>query len=473
MMKKEPFLWGSATAAYQCEGAWNEDGKGEGEWDVFSHENPLNLNGADGDVSCDFYHRYQEDIDMLKTGGQNSYRFSIAWSRILPEGRGRVNPAGIAFYNKVIDYCLTSGIEPNVTLFHYDLPNCIAQEGGWENRAVIDDFAEYAKICFEAFGDRVKLWVTINEPKYYAYCSNMVGNYPPNHKIDFHRYFTTVYHEAVASAKVVAMYHEMNLDGQIGIVHDSSNVETAPGSRRPERIKMIADLFYNRVILDTALKGEMPGALIPLLREYGVDTEFIRFEDALIFEKGRVDFLGLNVYNRFYITDYSEGETEVFHNNRGAGSQAKEGIRIKDWYETTVDPTTKRNMWGREIYPCCMYNTLIEIRERYGDIPVYITENGHGCYETPDENGYVCDDERIEMMQGYIDYMFEAMKDGCNVKGYYAWSTMDLYSWVNGYEKRYGLVRIDFENGNRRIPKKSYYWFRDLIDVFQQREENT
>ena len=161
-MEKQKFLWGSATAAYQCEGAWDEDGKGLGEWDVFSHGNPLNLNGATGDVSCDFYHHYKEDIDMMAAGKQNTYRFSIAWDRILPNGRGEVNPKGIEFYNNVIDYCLEKGIEPNVTLFHYDLPNVLAEEGGWENRSIVDDFEAYAKVCFEAFGDRVKLWSTLS-----------------------------------------------------------------------------------------------------------------------------------------------------------------------------------------------------------------------------------------------------------------------------------------------------------------------
>ncbi|WP_195395242.1 glycoside hydrolase family 1 protein [Holdemania sp. 1001302B_160321_E10] len=467
-MQKSEFLWGSATASYQCEGAWNLDGKDVGEWDVFSHESPLNINGATGDVSCDFYHHYQEDIQMLKAGGQNSYRFSLSWCRILPEGRGRINEEGIAFYNRVIDCCLENGVVPNVTLFHYDLPQALAAQGGWANREIVEAFAEYAEVCFKAFGDRVKLWVTINEPKYYAYCSNIVGNYPPNHKLDFDRYFKTLYHEALASAKAVAVYRKLHQDGRIGIVHDSSNVEVAPQTKDPQRIRMIADLFYNKLILDCAIKGELPGTLLPWLNENGIDTSYVRFEDALTLAEGKVDFLGLNVYNRFYITDYSEGETEVFHNNRGAGSAAKEGIRIKDWYETTIDPSTKRNLWGREIYPRCMLNTLREIRERYGDIDVYITENGHGCYETPDENGVVQDDERIEMMQGYIDFMFRAMEEGCPVRGYYAWSTMDLYSWVNGYEKRYGLVRVDFEDNCRRIPKKSYGWYKQLIEDFQK-----
>lgn len=466
MKYRNDFLWGSATASYQCEGGWNIDGKGEGEWDVFCHGNPLNINGSTGDVSCDFYHHYKEDIDLLKAGGQNTYRFSISWSRILPKGRNEINVKGIEFYNKVIDYCLEKGVEPNVTLFHYDLPNTIAQEGGWENRDIVDAFCEYAKVCFESFGNRVKLWVTINEPKYYAYCSNMVGNYPPNHRHDFDRYFATLYHEALASSKAIAIYRSLNLPGKIGIVHDSSNVEVAPNTKQSDRIRIIADLFYNKIILDTSMKGELPGALIPLLNEYNIDTSYIRFEDAITFANGTIDFLGLNVYNRMYISDYTTGESEVFHNNKGAGSNTKEGIRIKDWYETISDPNTKRNLWGREIYPRCMYNTLMEIKHVYGDIPVYITENGHGCYEEADANGYVEDDERIEMMSGYIDYMLQAMEDGCNVCGYYGWSTMDLYSWVNGYEKRYGFVRVDFEDNLKRYPKKSYYWFKNLIEDY-------
>lgn len=463
------FLWGGATAAYQCEGAWNEEGKGIGEWDVFSHESPLNIHHITGDVSCDFYHRYKEDIDMMAEGNQNTYRFSISWSRIIPNGRGEVNQQGIDFYNRVIDYCLEKKIEPNVTLFHYDLPNKIALEGGFANRSTVDAFVEYAKVCFKAFGDRVKLWVTINEPKYYAYCSNMVGNYPPNHKKDFDRFFRVVYHEALATAKAVAAYHEMNLGGQIGVVHDNSNVELAPETKEKELVKLRGDMFYNALTLDSALKGCLPASLVLMLQEAKIDTSYMKFEDSVVFEKGKVDFLGLNVYNRFYLTDNPNEKTEIFHNNLGSKSKMKEGICIQGWYKTTDDPTTTRNLWGREIYPKCMYNTLMEIKEKYGDIPVYITENGHGQYEQPDENGYVEDQARIDMMQGYIDYMYQAMEEGCNVKGYYAWSPMDLYSWVNGYEKRYGLVRVDFEDPNlKRTPKKSYYWYKNVIEDYQK-----
>ncbi|MDQ0362284.1 glycoside hydrolase family 1 protein [Breznakia pachnodae] len=470
-MNKDKFLWGSATAAYQCEGGWDADGKGVGEWDVFSHESPLNINGATGDVACDFYHRYKEDIDMMVEGGQNTYRFSIAWTRIIPNGVGEVNQKGIDFYNRVIDYCFEKGVEPNVTLFHYDLPETIAKKDGFGNRETVDAFVEYAKVCFKAFGDRVNLWSTINEPRYYAYCTNMVGNYPPNHKVDFDRFYRVLYHEILASAKAVKAFHDMELKGKIAIVHDSSNAEIAPGTKEPQKIKMMADLFYTDLVLETSITGRIPGALIPMLRENDIDTSFIKFEDAIDFANGKIDYLGLNVYNRVYLTDYTEGETEVFHNNKGKGSKSKEGIRIKNWFETTDDANTKRNLWGREIYPKCIYNALMEIKDLYGDIPVYITENGHGMYENADVNGYVEDDERIDMMQGYIDYMLKAREDGCNVCGYYAWSTMDVYSWVNGYEKRYGFVRIDFDDPKLpRIPKKSYYWFKELIHNFYEKE---
>lgn len=464
------FLWGSATAAYQCEGAWNEGGKGLGEWDEFSHGNPLNLNNESGDVSCDFYHRYEEDLNLAQQEGQNSFRFSIAWDRILPDGRGRVNQAGIDFYNRLIDACLVRGLEPNVTLFHYDLPAALAHEGGWARRGIVDDFVAYAKICFEAFGDKVRLWATINEPKYYSYCTNMVGNYPPNHRCDFDRYYCVLYHEILASAKAVSLYHEMGLPGSIGIVHDSSNVDVAEGTKNPERVRTIADFFYNRLVLDTSITGTLPAGLVPFLRDEGIDSSFAKDEDAAVFEQGKIDWLGMNVYNRMYVTDYTSGETEVFHNNVGARAKTKEGIRIKDWFETAVDPTTKRNLWGREIYPQCMLETLQEIRERYGDIPVYITENGHGEYETPNEDGVVEDDDRIDMMQGYIDKMFKAMESGCKVLGYYAWSPMDLYSWVNGYEKRYGLVYVDFAT-QKRTPKKSYWWYKDLIEAYRKQHE--
>ena len=463
-INSKKFLWGSATAAYQCEGGWNEDGKGINEWDVFNHESSLNIHNEDGDVASDFYHRYKEDIDLMAEGNQNTYRFSISWARIIPKGVGEVNLKGIEFYNNVINYCLKKGVTPNVTLFHYDLPNEMAKIGGWENREVIDAFNEYARVCFKNFGDRVKIWSTINEPRYYAYCSYVVGNYPPNYRTDFKRFWRVLYNLMLGSAKAVNSYKELGMDGIIGVVHDNGNVELDDKTKEKELVRLRADIFYNRMVLDTAVLGKLPNELERVLRDNSVDASFIYNEDVEHFEKGKIDYIGLNLYNRQYVTDYSDGETEVFHNNKGIGSKAKEGIRIKDMFETSFDTNVRRNLWGREVYPKCMYNALKEIKEKYGDILVYITENGHGQYETADENGYVKDTARIELCEEFINYMLQAREEGVNVQGYYMWSTMDIYSWINGYEKRYGLVRVDFENSNKRIPKESYYWYKNLIE---------
>lgn len=465
VFKEKDFLWGSGTAAYQCEGGWDADGKGLGEWDYFNHNSPLNLHDEDGDVASDFYHRYKEDIDLMVEGNQNTYRFSISWARILPNGTGDINQKGLDFYNDVIDYCLEKGVEPNVTLFHYDLPLALAKRGGWLNKDIIDDFNAYAKIVFEAFGDRVKLWSTINEPRYYSYCTNMVGNYPPNRQKDIQSYFQYQYNLMLASAKAIKTFRDLGIDGKIGIVHDNGSVELDPDTKDKDFIYDTADFFYNRMILVPALEGKMPDELEEMKKHFN----FLLYhdpEDEEIFKEGIGDYLGLNLYNRQYVKDWEEGETEVFHNNKGAVSESLEGIRLAGIFESSFDKEVKRNQWGREVNPRVMYTSLIEIKERYDNPLILITENGHGIYETPDSEGYVEDDERIEIFEKFLMYMLKAKEDGVNVKGYYHWSTMDLYSWINGYKKRYGLVRVDFENDLKRIPKKSYYWFKDYIENY-------
>lgn len=467
VFQNKDFLWGSGTAAYQCEGGWNKDGKGVGEWDYFNHKSPLNIHNEDGDVASDFYHRYKEDIDLMAAGNQNTYRFSISWARIFPDGYGKVNQKGIDFYNEVINYCLEKKLEPNVTLFHYDLPLNLAKQGGWLNKNVTNYFNDYAKICFQAFGDRVKLWSTINEPRYYSYCTNMVGNYPPNRHNDLQSYFQFQYNLMLASAKAIRTFRELNIDGKIGIVHDNGSVELDPTTDDKERVYKLADFFYNRMILVPALEGKLPEELDEMMKEFN----FLLYEDPEdeeIFSKGIGDYLGLNLYNRQYVKDWESGETEIFHNNRGAQSNSLEGIRLKGLFESSFDKEVRRNQWGREVNPRVMYSSLIEIKEKYNNPMILITENGHGIYENPDRDGYVKDDERIEIFEKFLEYMLKAKDEGVNVKGYYHWSTMDLYSWINGYEKRYGLVRVDFDNNLERIPKKSYYWFKDFIHNYYE-----
>ena len=462
-LPQDKFLWGSTTAAYQCEGGWDADGKGEGEWDFFSHKSPYNINGVDADVACDFYHKYREDIDLLAEGGQNTLRFSIAWSRIFPDGTGTINQGGVDYYNDVIDYCLEKGIEPNVTLFHYDLPTTLAAKGGWLNADMADLFCEYAKTCFELFGDRVKIWTTHNEPHYYAHCGYFVGNFPPNRHLDMTSYYQVLYNLMLGSAKAVAAFRDMGIDGTIGVIHDSGSVEISPDAVNPEIVFADADFFFNRMILCPALEGTLPPEFQTMMKRFGVIL-FRAADDTEIFAKGKVDFLGLNLYNRQYVTSWQGGPTDATNNRtKGNGVQAREGVVVKHLFETAFDDTVKRNRWGREVRPESMYNALIELKERYGNPTVMITENGHGAIEVLDEHGELIDDERIEALTAFIGQMLRAKSDGVNVCGYYVWSTMDLYSWVNGCAKRYGLVFIDYENDCKRIPKKSWYWYRDFI----------
>lgn len=373
------------------------------------------------------------------------------------------------FYNRVIDCCLENGIEPNVTLFHYDLPFTLACKGGWLNNDMAEWFCKYAKICFERFGDRVKIWATVNEPHFYSYCVNMLGNYPPNRSLDVQSYMQFQYNLMRASALAVRAYRQMGYDGIIGAVHDGGVVELDPATEHPDDVFRYADFFANRMILAPALQGQLPPEMDEILEKLGVSL-YRSPNDVEEFRDGKVDFIGLNVYCREYVTDWHGGELAVSANNKGGSSKKVEGKCIAPLFESARDSNVPRNKWGREILPSCMYSTIMDVHERYDAPRIFITENGHGAYEQPDADGMIHDDDRIELLGQFIEHMMRAKRDGARVEGYYLWSTMDLYSWINGYEKRYGLVHIDFENNLERTPKKSWYWYRDLISKYQEQE---
>ncbi|MDF9824523.1 6-phospho-beta-glucosidase [Breznakia sp. PF5-3] len=452
------FLWGSATAAYQCEGAWNEDGKGLSNWDDFVHSERNNVNPVTGDVASDFYHRYEEDIKMMADGGQNAFRFSISWVRIFPNGTGEVNQKGIDFYNRVIDCCLKYEIEPLVTLYHYDLPLGIYNDGGWLNRNVVDAFVAYAKVCFDAFGDRVKYWMTINEPSYETLCCYGFGNYPPNDKNLSHR-FQAIYHQLLASAKAVIEYKKTQ-DGMIGLVNDAYPIESLDSSPAYDEAIQNADWFYNTSVNDLAIKGEFPKGFVEKLKTSGFETDYIKEQDLPIFKAGVIDYLGLNAYFRYLVKPYETGGTRLNTNNKGDGK--KEVMQVEGWFTIDEDPTTEKNPWGMEVYPKTMYDLLLDLKRQYPNTPIIITENGVGYYDDFKDNT-VKDDYRIDYLKGFIEWMNKAQAEGCDVRGYLVWSTMDLYSWINGYKKRYGLVYVDYEDNNKRYPKESYYWYRDFI----------
>lgn len=461
MDHKQKFLWGSATAAYQCEGAWNEGGKGKSNWDVFCHSEKNNVNPVTGDVACDHYHRFEEDIRMLAEGNQNAYRFSVAWTRILPDGTGERCPEGIDFYNRLIDTCLKYKVEPLVTLYHYDLPQTLFEEGGWENRKTADAYEEYAKVCFEEFGDRVKYWATVNEPNYETLCCYGFGNYPPNKK-DMEIRWKAMYHIMLASAKAVKAYHDLNGVGMIGLVSDSYPIETLSDGRDYKKAAHLADIFFNTSVNDVCVNGSYPKDYITQLESQGYDLSYMLESDKEIFESGTVDYLGVNAYCRFLVKPCSGKETSLVANNTGT-SGPKEELEVKGWFALDEDKDTKKNPWGSEVYPKSIYDLLLKLKELYPETPVIITENGIGYYDEVQE-GRIHDDYRIDYLKGYVEWIKKAMEEGCDVRGYFVWSTMDVYSWINGYEKRYGLVYVDFDYQNRRIPKDSYYWYQKWIE---------
>lgn len=450
------FLWGGATASYQCEGAWQEDGRVESMWDHYLHENNL----ENGDVASDHYHRFEEDIRMMKEGGQNAYRFSLAWPRIIKNREGEVNEKGIAFYRRVLETCHKYDIEPFVTVYHWDLPQYLEERGGWLNEETCYAYEHYAKVCFEAFQDLVTHWVTFNEPKWFVCSGYLIGNYPPGHK-NPQETITAAFHVMYASALGVKAFREGNYPGKIGIVHSFSPVNGVDDTLATKIAMRYADNYSNNWILDTAAKGEIPIDLLSTLsKKY--DLSMITEKHLKTIKENTVDFLGLNYYARTLVKPYSEGETTFVVNNTGKKGKGSSKVIIKDWFEQVYDPNSTYTEWDTEIYPKGLQEGLKEVWEKY-HLPIYITENGVGMYEDAKVD-QIQDDYRIAFMNDHINAILNAKDAGVDVRGYFAWSSFDLYSWKNGCEKRYGLVAIDFEDGLIRKPKKSYFWFKEMIE---------
>lgn len=454
---REEFLFGGASASYQCEGAWDEDGKVESMWDVYLHEN----NYENGDVASDHYHRYKEDIRMMKEGGQNAYRFSIAWPRIIKNLEGDVIEEGIRHYIDVLDECHRQGIEPYVTLYHWDLPQYLEDIGGWINPATADAFVHYAEVCFKAFEGKIDLWTTFNEPKWFTHCGYMAGNYPPEHH-NPQEYIQCCYNVMVAHAKAVDLFRREKVKGKIGIV--MSTEPMYPIDDKPETLQAVrnADNYANNWVCDPACKGEFPKDMVEKIKSQGFDLSFVKQEDLDVIARNRVDFLGCNYYGPVFVKVNEEGDTCFVTNNSGARFKGKVINRVKDWYEYTKNPNLPITAWGTQTYPKGIYELLMKYWERY-QVPLYITENGIGLYEDISVD-QIQDDQRIDYIDTHVREIIHAMKDGADVRGYFTWSPFDLYSWKNGCEKRYGLVGIDFENGCVRKPKKSYYWYKEAIE---------
>ena len=447
------FLWGGATASYQCEGAWNVDDKAESMWDHYLHENNL----ENGDVASDHYHHFEEDIKMMKDGGQNAYRFSLSWPRIIKNRAGDINPKGIEFYNKLINCCLKNGITPFVTLYHWDLPQYWQEVGGWLNLDTSRAFAHYSEVCFKAFGDKVKLWTTFNEPKWFTVNGYLIGNYPPAEH-DLQHTITCGFNVMYANALAIQKFRQGKFPGQIGIVHSYSPIDGIDDTIETKIAMRNADNYANNWVLDTAALGSFPIDLIAKLSETN-DISFMKPDLLKTIAENTVDFLGLNYYARTLVKPYTSGETKMVFNN--SGKKGSTQMRIKNWFEQVMDPNSEYTEWDTEIYPKGLEDGLIRAYQKY-HLPIFVTENGVGFHENINVNE-VKDDYRISFMNDHINALMNAQDKGADVRGYFTWSPFDLYSWMNGVEKRYGLVAVDFSTLKRK-PKASYFWYKKIIN---------
>lgn len=448
----EGFWWGTSTSGPQSEGRVPLDGKGLSIWDYWFSVDPDSFHNNVGpkDTST-FYENYKSDIKLLKETGHNSFRTSIQWSRLIPEGVGEVNEKAVDFYNSVIDELLKEGITPIINLFHFDMPMNLQKIGGWENRLVVEAYVNYAKTCFKLFGDRVKYWMTFNEPIVPVEASYLYNWHYPN-VVDGKRAIQVAYHTMLASAKTIEAYRLLKQDGKIGIILNL----TPSYPRSTENIKDVqaahtADLFFNRSFLDPSVKGEYPVDLVELLKEYNVLPTYEK-HDLLTIKHNTVDFLGVNYYQpRRVKVKETEFDDKVF---------------MPDWFFDSYEmPDRKMNPYrGWEIYEKGIYDICINLRDNYGNIEFYISENGMGVEGEEryiNSQGIVEDDYRIEFIQNHLAWLNQAIQEGANCKGYHLWTFIDCWSWTNAYKNRYGLIALDLKTQKRTI-KKSGYWFKTL-----------
>lgn len=456
------FWWGSATSATQIEGAANKDGKGKNIWDYWYQAEPERFyNQVGPEHTSDFYHRYKEDIALMKEYGHNSFRLSISWSRLIPGGTGKVNQEAVAFYNHVIDELLRQGIEPFVNLFHFDMPLELQEIGGWENRDVTDMYQQYAKTAFDLFGDRVKKWFTFNEPIVPVEAGYLYNFHYPN-IVDAKRAFQVAYNTIIAHAKAVQVFKELDIkEGKIGIILNLT--PSYPRSAHPadQKAAHIADLFFNRSFLDPAVLGHYPQDLIQLLGEYSHLPETEEGDAALIREN-TVDLLGVNYYQPRRVK-----AKEHLPNPHGPF--------MPEWFFDNYEmPGRRMNEYrGWEIYEKGIYDIMINLKNNYHNIESFISENGMGVQneERFMKDGQIQDDYRIAFIREHLKWLHQAIEEGCNAKGYHLWTTMDNWSWANAYKNRYGFFSVNLET-KARTPKKSAHWFKRMSEMNGFNDDN-
>lgn len=448
------FVFGAATASYQIEGAVTADGRGPSIWDTYSHTPGLVAGGDTGDVACDHYHRYGEDVALLHRLGVDAYRFSIAWPRVLPTGSGAVNPKGLDFYDRLVDALLEAGITPMATLYHWDLPQALEDAGGWRSRATAEHFAAYARVVADRLGDRVRHWITLNEPFCTAFVGYAVGRHAPGAREGT---------GALAAAHHLLLAHGLAVGelraaaaGQVGITLNLDRV--LPRSDDPADLAAAdrAETLHNRVWLDPLLNGAYPANEAEVWGPLA-DGSYRRDGDLATIGQP-LDFLGINYYRPIMVADGPFTEADPALRTAvdiRAPEQRFEGVR-----HTAMD-------WP--VVPESFTDLLVDLAARYPDLPpVYITENGSAEHDTVSADDRVHDTDRIDYLRDHLHALARAIEAGVDVRGYFVWSLLDNFEWAFGYERRFGIVRVDYDT-LRRLPKDSYYWYQRLIDHHRSR----
>src|SRR6218665_343845 len=434
----EDFLWGVSTAAFQIEGAHDSDGKGSSIWDVFTSQKGKIKNGHHALTACNFYNSYQDDIDLIRELNIPNFRFSISWPRIMPTGIHPVNQAGIDYYNKIIDSLLASGIEPWITLYHWDLPHELELKGGWTNRESVSWFSEYVAICVQHFGDRVKNWMVINEPSVFTGAGYFLGIHAPGKK-GITNYLKAMHHVTLATAAGAKIIRNRIPHANIGTTFSCTHIEPATENAKDIEAAKRVDTLLNRTFIEPILGLGYPQKDLPVLKKL---NNYILEDDLnnLAFD---FDFIGLQCYTREIV----------------------KSAMLIPYIGAELVSAEKRNVisteMGWEVYPPALYHVLKKFNKYEGIRKIIITENGAAFPDTV-TNGKVFDIKRTHYIQDHLEQILKAKNDGLNVEGYFVWSLTDNFEWAEGYNARFGLIHVDFETQKRTI-KNSGLWFKDFL----------
>ena len=465
------FLWGSATAAYQIEGAWDVDGKGPSVWDNFVRISGKTYKGTNGDVAIDHYHRYKEDIALMAEQGLKAYRFSLAWSRIFPENMQTVNEKGLKLYDNLINELIKCGIEPIVTLYHWDIPQYLQDAYlGWESRQIIEDFTTYAETVFKRYGDRVKYWVSLNEQNVFISHGYQMASHPPA-VTDEKRMYQANHYANLANAAVIEKYHSLNLGGKIG--PSFAYTPAYPIDAKPENVLAAENWEELRAYfwMDVYARGEYPRIIWNWLEENCLAPE-TQPEDFELLKRAKPDFIGLNYYQTTAVASNEIGGKNMGKSNYSGKKGASEKGGVPGLFQEVVNQYVEKTNWDWNIDPTGLRIAMRRINSRYS-LPILITENGLGEFDEL-ESDAVHDQYRIDYLQAHVNAIQETLTDGVEVIGYCTWSFIDLLSWLNGYQKRYGFVYVDRDEADekelKRYKKDSFYWYQALIKKYTSDE---